>query len=140
MDDYGEQLVTLSGGCHCQGVRFEAQVANPAEVQLCNCSICRMSGFEHLIVPANRFNLLKGEDLLRCYAFNSKIARHLFCGICGVKSFYVPRSNPDGFSLNVRCLEGLERLQMNCSDFDGRNWSRNAHALEHLSKNNTNPW
>lgn len=95
--------------------------------------MCRMCGFQHLIVPASRFELLTGEGALRTYRFKSNTAQHLFCCHCGVKSFYIPRSNPDGFSLNVRCLDGLEGLEINCSEFDGRNWSDNAHALKHLS-------
>ncbi len=64
-----------------------------------------MSGYLHLIVPRARFRLLQGADALIEYKFNTGTARHLFCGRCGVKSFYVPRSNPDGYSVNVRCLD-----------------------------------
>ena len=128
------QKVEIGGGCHCQAVRFIATVKTPTEVQLCNCSICRMCGFEHLIVPASRFQLVKGEGVLLNYQFGSMAAGHLFCGICGIKSFYVPRSNPDGFSLNVRCLDKVDQLEIVRSEFDGRNWTKNAHALKHLSE------
>jgi len=73
-----------------------------------------MSGYLHLIVPRSRFRLLRGADELTEYTFNTRTARHLFCRHCGVKSFYVPRSNPDAYSVNVRCLEpaGIEHVEV----------------------------
>lgn len=126
--------VMVTGGCHCGAVQFEAQVERRSESQICNCSICRMCGFQHLIVPASRFELIAGEQQLREYRFKSNTARHLFCGVCGIKSFYVPRSNPDGFSLNVRCLSFPPGSHVEFTEFDGRNWSRNAESLRHLSE------
>jgi hypothetical protein len=106
-------LVLHRGGCHCGAVAFEVTAPAVIEALECNCSICRMSGFLHLIVPRSRFRLLRGESALAEYRFNTGVARHLFCRTCGVKSFYVPRSHPDGWSANVRCLapetvEGVE--------------------------------
>jgi hypothetical protein len=86
----------------------------------CNCSICRMSGYQHLIVPRTRFRLLKGADSLTEYRFNTGTARHLFCRHCGVKSFYVPRSNPDGYSINVRCLDPATIEHIEVEPFDDR--------------------
>jgi hypothetical protein len=98
-------LVTHRGGCHCGAVAFEVDAPARVTVSECNCSICRMSGYLHLIVPSAQFRLLRGADALSEYTFNTGTARHLFCRRCGVKSFYVPRSNPDGYSINVRCLD-----------------------------------
>ncbi len=100
-----EGLVTHRGGCHCGAVAFEVEAPARVTVSECNCSICRMTGFLHLIVPHGRLRLLRGADVLAEYRFNTGTARHLFCRRCGVKSFYVPRSNPDGYSVNLRCLE-----------------------------------
>jgi hypothetical protein len=61
-------------------------------------------------------------------------AQHLFCEICGIKLFYVPRSNPDGFSVNLRCLDEETIGAVTVEPFDGRNWEKNAQNLEHLSK------
>ena len=107
-------LVTHRGGCHCGAVSFEVEAPARLTVSDCNCSICRMSGYLHLIVPRERFRLLKGADRLTEYTFNTGTARHLFCRHCGVKSFYVPRSNPDGYSINARCLDQatIEHLQI----------------------------
>jgi hypothetical protein len=95
--------ITHRGGCHCGRVRFEVEAPADLEVQDCNCSLCSMSGFLHLIVPAARFRLRSGAGDLVTYTFNTGVAQHRFCRICGIKSFYVPRSNPDGIDVNVRC-------------------------------------
>src|SRR5882757_9601603 len=118
------ELTTHSGGCHCGRVRFEVQA--PAELELldCNCSICAMTGVLHLIVPAARFRLLRGEDALGCYQFNTGAARHLFCRTCGIKSYYVPRSHPDGFSVNARCLDPGTVTSRRVLQCNGRDWEQ----------------
>jgi hypothetical protein len=113
-------IVTHRGGCHCGAVAFEVRAPAHLQVLECNCSICRMTGFLHLIVPRSRFKLLRGEDVLTEYVFNTGTARHLFCRRCGVKSFYVPRSNPDGFSVNVRCLDPATIGSTHIELFDDR--------------------
>ena len=95
--------------------------------------MCGKSGFLHLIVPQSRFRLLRGEDQLTTYSFNTGIAKHLFCKICGIKSFYVPRSNPDGYSVNVRCLDSGTVESVTITSFDGRNWEQHGGELAHLS-------
>ncbi|HXY96094.1 MAG TPA: GFA family protein [Steroidobacteraceae bacterium] len=115
-------LVTHRGGCHCGAVAFEVDAPARLTVSDCNCSICRMSGYQHLIVPRARFRLLKGADSLSEYRFNTGTARHLFCRHCGVKSFYVPRSNPDGYSVNARCLDPstIEHIEVEVFDDNDR--------------------
>jgi hypothetical protein len=122
------------GGCHCGAVRFEAALPDVVEAQTCNCSICAMTGFLHIIVPASRFRLAQGADHLTSYCFNTNTARHLFCDICGVKSFYRPRSNPDGWSLNAHCLDTPTAPTLTVTAFDGQNWERHGAELAHLSK------
>lgn len=118
-------LVTHRGGCHCGRVRFEVDAPACIEALDCNCSICRRAGYQHLIVPPERFRLLSGKSSLTDYRFNSGVAQHLFCRYCGIKSFYIPRSHPQGYSVNVRCLdpETIEALQLH--SFDGANWEQN---------------
>lgn len=123
-----------AGGCHCGAVRFEAQLAEPAVAQACNCSICEKVGFIHLIVPDSRFRLLSGRESLTSYRFNTGVAEHLFCSLCGVKSFYRPRSNPDGWSVNARCLDAADELDIRIELFDGRDWEAHAGDLAHLSQ------
>jgi hypothetical protein len=115
-------------------VRFRALLADEVEAQTCTCSICTMTGFVHVIVPQRRFELVAGEDALTAYTFNTGIARHLFCRVCGVKSFYRPRSNPDGWSVNARCLDEATRPVLQLYEFDGRNWEAHAAELAHLSE------
>jgi len=121
------------GGCHCGEVQFQVEAPDVIECTECNCSICTKSGYLHLIVPKSRFKLLQGEGSLTTYTFDSAVAKHRFCMICGIKSFYIPRSNPDGFDINVHCLDPQpEKLII--EKFDGKNWELNVHKLSHLSK------
>jgi len=121
------------GSCHCGAVRFTVEAPEDLEVERCNCSICSKSGFLHLIVPASNFTLLQGQDALATYTFNTGVARHTFCSICGIKSFYTPRSNPDGVDVNVNCLDTLP-ASLSITEFDGQNWEQNAHTLAHKSQ------
>lgn len=115
-------LRTLAGSCHCGAVRFEVRVPARLTVHDCNCSMCVRTGFLHLIVPRDRFRILAGEDNLTTYTFNTGVAKHTFCRTCGVKSFYVPRSDPTCWSVNVRCLDPAEVGDYELVPFDGRNW------------------
>jgi hypothetical protein len=117
-----QTLVTHRGGCHCGRVRFEALAPASVQVSECNCSICSKAGFLHLIVRAEHFKLLSGEDALTTYTFNTGTAKHLFCSVCGIKSFYVPRSHPDGFSINARCLDPGTVREMTVRPFNGKDW------------------
>jgi hypothetical protein len=127
-------LVTHRGGCHCRRVRFEVDAPADLVVQDCNCSLCAMTGFLHLIVPASRFRLVAGADDLTEYTFNTGVAKHRFCRVCGIKSFYIPRSNPDGVDVNPRCLDEGTISSLEIEPFDGSNWEANAGSLSHLSR------
>jgi len=125
------------GGCHCGRVRFEADGPAELEVLDCNCSICSKTGFLHWIVPRSRFRLLSGAADLVTYSFGTGVAKHLFCGHCGIKSHYVPRSNPDGIDINVRCLDEDPGRGLRIEAFDGRDWERSGASLAHLSAETT---
>jgi hypothetical protein len=116
--------VTHPGGCHCGAVRFEVQAPARLAVSECNCSICSKSGYLHLIVPKSRFKLLSGEQALKTYGFNTQTAKHLFCSVCGIKSFYVPRSHPEGFSVNARCLDEGTVEAITVKALDGKDWEK----------------
>lgn len=122
-----------SGSCHCGAVQFEVDVPDQVDVEDCNCSICQMSGFLHLIVPQRDFKLLAGRDQLSTYRFNTGVAEHLFCKICGIKPFYVPRSNPDGIDVNLRCLK-TRPSHVNVLKFDGQNWEQVGPSLRDKSR------
>ena len=122
-------LVTHRGGCHCGRVRFE--VLGPAELSVldCNCSMCAKVGYVHWIVPRDRFRLLRGKSALSEYVFNTATAKHYFCNHCGVKSFYIPRSHPDSYSINVRCLDPGTFTIGDRQLFDGQNWEDSIEKL-----------
>ena len=119
----------IAGGCHCGAVRFEAEVPRAVEVLDCNCSICAMTGFRHLIVPHEDFELVAGRDALTSYKFGTGTADHLFCSVCGVKSFYQPRSHLDAWSVNFNALDDAADLEVTVHLFDGRHWERARAAL-----------
>jgi hypothetical protein len=121
------------GSCHCQAVKFTIEAPNSVEVERCNCSICAKSGFLHLIIPLSQFSLETGAESLTNYRFNTGVANHTFCKICGGKPFYTPRSNPDGIDINVNCLDTKPK-HIEIVEFDGQNWEQNAHTLAHKSK------
>ena len=132
-------MKTKKGSCHCGAVRFEVDLdhgsglngAGDLVADDCNCSICRLSGYQHIIVSRGAFRLLQGAEWLHTYTFHTRAAKHRFCGRCGVKSFYVPRSHPEGVSVNARCLElsAAERAALQLRPFDGANWEASVDEL-----------
>jgi len=128
-------MVTHHGSCHCGAIQFEVEAPPNLEVSECNCSICSRSGYLHLIVPRSRFHLLQGEDNLGTYTFDTREAKHLFCKTCGIKSYYIPRSHPDGISVNARCLDESTIESISIEKFDGKNWEQNIDKLNPLEEN-----
>jgi hypothetical protein len=113
-------MQTVEGGCHCGLVRFEADVPDGIlQVEACNCSICSMTGYIHLIVPEQKFRLVEGRRDTTTYRFGSGTARHIFCTQCGIKSFMKPRGQPDAISINYRCLDEDHGLEVRIETADG---------------------
>lgn len=127
-------MVVHEGGCHCGRVRFTVEAPADLELSECNCSICAMAAYQHLKVPTSAFNLVRGQDDLTCYEFNTGVAKHYFCRVCGIKSFYVPRSHPDGISVNARCLDHATVNSVSIEPFDGLHWEENVHLLRPLNE------
>jgi|SRR5690349_9888902 len=115
---------TFHGGCHCGRVAFEVTGTLTAAEQ-CNCSICTRKGYLHWIVARDAFRLLTPQSDLATYRFNTGVAQHHFCPVCGVAPFYIPRSDPDKIDVNVRCLDGVDLAALPIEHFDGRNWETN---------------
>jgi hypothetical protein len=123
------RMIEATGGCHCGAVRFTAKLPEPPVPALdCNCSVCRKTGFLHIMVPHEEFTLERGREALTSYRFGTGAAEHLFCSHCGVKSFYQPRSHPDSWSVNAHCLD--VPLELAIERFDGRNWEAAAAKLQ----------
>lgn len=117
-------LSTYEGGCHCGQVRFRitADLATTT-IGECNCSICTKKGILHLPVPREALEILSGADALTTYTFNTGTARHTFCRHCGIHPFYNPRTDPQNFSVNARCLDAYDPTTMQPRRlFDGVHW------------------
>ena len=128
------ELKIHQGACHCGAIKFEIDAPSQLHAHACNCSICYKSGGDQMIVPASRFRLVCGAGAITTYTFNTDAAQHTFCKHCGIKAFYTPRSNPDGFSVNLRCLDRTYVESIVVDTFDGQNWEQNAASLAHLSR------
>ena len=111
-----------AGACHCGRVRIEALAPADLEVLECNCSMCARSAYLHLILEAHEFRLVAGAGDLVEYTFGTRVAKHRFCRHCGAKPFYIPRSHPDGYSVNARCLDPATITSITIRPYDGRNW------------------
>jgi hypothetical protein len=124
-----EKYAIYRGGCHCGAIRFETRINNYQAIE-CNCSICHKKGFLHLIVSPENFKLLKGKDFLTTYTFNTHTAKHTFCRVCGIHSFYIPRSDPNSIDVNLLCLDEdiIDRFEI--KSFDGQNWEKNIHSIK----------
>ncbi len=125
-----QKKLLIRGGCHCGRVIFEFFTPRQVTVLECNCSICRMTGFKHLIVPHQNFRLISGEEALLEYRFGTGKAAHLFCGHCGIKSFYQPRSHPDAWSVNLVCIDHSQLDEIEYQHFDGENWEQASKELD----------
>ena len=122
-------MIEARGGCHCKAVRFTARLPGPPVPAIdCDCSICLMTGFLHIIVAHGEFTLDSGDEALASYRFGTGAAEHLFCSKCGVKSFYQPRSHPDSWSLNAHFLD--EPVEVIVDWFDGQNWEEAKACLD----------
>ena len=114
-------MIEVEGGCHCGAVRYSIALPDqPVSALECNCAVFSMTGFLHIVVPHGDFDLLSGRDVLTSYRFGTGAAEHLFCCVCGVKSFYQPRSHPDAWSVNAHCLDTPVNLTI--EQVDGRDW------------------
>ena len=116
------------GGCHCGAVRFRVDVEDHRAVT-CNCSMCSMKGFLHVIVPPERFAILRGEDAIAVYTFNTRTAKHMFCKTCGIHPFYRPRSHPNDWDVNALCLDDGAAARFRVERFDGANWEASVAAI-----------
>jgi hypothetical protein len=116
------ELQSYTGGCQCGKVRYQVKADLGGQVISCNCSMCGRAGTLLTFVPAQQFTLLSGEDALTDYQFNKHVIHHLFCKICGIKSFArgTDRSGAATVAINARCLDGVEIQKLNIVQFDGR--------------------
>jgi hypothetical protein len=116
------EMKTYRGACHCGKIQFEIRsTLEPAK--RCNCSLCKRRGAVMTRVTAECFTLLGGEEYLSMYQFNSKVAKHYFCKVCGIYTFHRPRTAPDLYGINVGCLDGVDPLSLEVGLIDGQAYS-----------------
>ncbi|KAI9297051.1 DUF636-domain-containing protein [Neoconidiobolus thromboides FSU 785] len=125
-------MVLYKGSCHCGIIKFEVEAGEELTIIDCNCSICFKKGFQHLIVSKDKLKINSDMELLSLYTFNTHIAKHYFCKKCGICPFYIPRSNPDGFDINYRCIDEPKPKKVVFEPYDGNNWEQQP-SLAHLS-------
>jgi len=121
-------MTSHSASCHCGAVSIQFKTAEPVQVTYCNCSICRRTGYEHIFV-LHEDTVISGQDNLSLYTFGTGAAKHYFCKTCGIKPFYIPRSHPESYSINMRCIEPGTLQIAETIEFDGQDWEKNVDAL-----------
>lgn len=126
-----KEFSVYQGSCHCGAIKFQVKV-NKYLAYDCNCSICSKKGFLHLIIPPEQFTLISGAEFLTIYTFNTGVAQHKFCRVCGIHPFYTPRSHPDCIDVNVRCLEPNVLSKFTIDPFDGANWEANQEKITQI--------
>jgi hypothetical protein len=98
---------TYRGSCHCGRIKFEVE-ADLDHVRVCDCSMCRRRGGLLHRVAEGDLKLLVPLDQLTLYQWNTRTAKDYFCPVCGIQPFRRPRTAPEQWSVNVRCLEGVD--------------------------------
>lgn len=100
---------TKTGSCHCGAVEFEVELKNGLEnVRRCNCSLCRRKGALMAGVPLSGLRVIKGEDALTLYQWNTRIAKHYFCKHCGIYTHHQRRSDPTRYGFNIACFDDVD--------------------------------
>ncbi len=99
--------------CHCGSVEIELDLPDGlVGLRRCDCSLCRRRGAIAASVLLSGIKIVKGSDALKLYQFNTKTAKHYFCGNCGTDTHHQRRSNPSQYGFNVACLEGINPLKI----------------------------
>jgi len=122
-------IVTHAGSCHCAAIKFTFKAPARMTMTRCNCSICRSCAFLHIFIDQKDVTLLSGDTVLTSYRFGTRSAQHMFCPICGIKPLYRPRSHPNSYSINYRCIRPGTLTISEIIDFDGVNWDQNIASL-----------
>lgn len=114
-------METVSGSCHCSAVKFEIDLDDGLQnLRRCNCSLCRRKNAIMACVPIEQFRFLSGEDKLSSYKWNTKVAEHFFCSICGIYTHHRRRLNPREYGFNVACIDDIDPNELtNVSIFEG---------------------
>src|SRR5262249_40394982 len=118
------QPSTYRGSCQCGAVRYTVEADLSGPVISCNCSMCGRAGTLLAFAPAAKFTLEQGSESLTDYQFNKHAIHHLFCKVCGIKSFSrgKSRTGDEIVAINVRCLDGVDLDKLELKRVDGRSF------------------
>lgn len=122
-------METHKGQCHCGAVAFTFTAPPDVGMTECDCSICGMTGYQHIFIPQDEVGFISGEDHLEVYTFGTQTAQHMFCRTCGIKPLYIPRSHPECYSVNLRCVVSGTLTVGETVVFNGQNWEENIDGL-----------
>ncbi|HET7500460.1 MAG TPA: GFA family protein [Kofleriaceae bacterium] len=116
------QPSTYTGSCHCGAVRYTVELDLSQPVMSCNCSMCGRAGTLLAFAPIGKFKLEQGSESLTDYQFHKHVIHHMFCKVCGIKSFArgTGRDGSEMAAINVRCLEGVDPTKLTIQQVDGR--------------------
>lgn len=111
---------THHGSCHCGAIKFET-ISALAELTTCDCSLCIKKNAVMVKVHKSEFRLLSSADDLSEYQWNTRVARHYFCGTCGIYTHHQKTSAPDHFGINIFCLDGVDPSHIHVRETEGAN-------------------
>ena len=97
--------------CHCGAVELSIDLPGGLEdLRRCNCSLCKRKGAIMGSAPLSAITVTRGRESLGMYQWNTQVAKHYFCRVCGVYTHHQRRSNPDEYGFNIGCVEGIDPL------------------------------
>lgn len=126
--DGGEPSAWVEGGCHCGQVGFEVRIRDWVCLD-CDCSICTKKGFLHCIVDPEDLRWRSDPAEQSVYRFHTRTAVHHFCPTCGIHAVYRPRSHPEAWDVNVRCLPAEIQRRFVMRPFAGSRWEEAIHRI-----------
>ncbi len=122
MDMGAQSATTIKGFCHCGSVQFEVTGVFD-EFTLCDCTLCVKKNAVMYKVHESGLRILCGEDKLSLYRWNTRVAQHYFCSVCGIYTFHRKRAAPDHYGVNVHCLDGIDVSGVPVRRVDGKTMS-----------------
>ena len=95
--------------CHCGAVEIQVNLKEEIDkLMICNCSMCKRKGIAVATINKKDLKIVKGEDKIKIYQFNTKVAKHHFCSECGVQTHNLRRSDPNTYGINIGCMDEID--------------------------------
>ncbi len=99
-------MKTYKGSCHCGHIQFEVDLILD-HVRVCDCSICRKRGALNYRVEDDQIRVLTPLADMALYQWHTMTAKDYFCPHCGILPFRRPRTAPEVWTVNIRCLDDV---------------------------------